>query len=305
MCVMRTTLSDLTQPRGVPVATEPAALTDRVWLITGAGRGLGRAFTEAALASGGKVIATARSAAALDELSAHGDAVLPISLEVSDRDAVLAAVRRGLDHFGRIDVLINNAGYGLAGGVEEVSEEQARRQLEVNFFGALWCTQAVLPAMRAQGSGHIFQVSSVGGLVALPNTGLYCASKWALEGMSDSLAQEVAPLGIRVTILEPGPFRSDWNGTSMDRAEPIAAYDEILGARREALSGAHAFTQPGDPEAAGRAVLTVLASDNPPLRLLLGALAATNAPAAYADRLAEFSRWDTLSRSADFPAAGG
>jgi NAD(P)-dependent dehydrogenase (short-subunit alcohol dehydrogenase family) len=286
-----------------------APLSDRIWLITGAGRGLGRAFAEAAIRSGGQVIATVRSRSAQQDLAeAYGDAVLPLQVEVTDRAAVHEAVARGLEHFHRIDVLVNNAGYGLAGGVEEVSEAQVRRQMDVNFFGALWCTQAVLPSMRARRSGHIVQVSSVGGLVALPDTGGYCASKWALEGLSESLSQEVRDFGIRVTIIEPGPFKTDWNGTSMDRAKQLSDYDAVLSARREALSGAHAFTQPGDPAGAARALLAVLAADQPPLRLLLGRAAAQAAPAAYRARLQEFSQWDDLARSADYadaPAAAG
>ena len=194
--------------------------SDRVWLIT-----------EPAAASDGPsprrryAAATrhrhGRSDPARRELAAaYGDAVLAVALDVTDRAAVHAAVEQGLMHFGHLDVLVNNAGYGLAGGVEEISEDQARRQMEVNFFGALWCTQAVLPVMRAQRAGHIFQISSLGGLIALPNTSCYNASKWALEGLSDSLSQEVSEFGIRVTIVEPGPFRSDWNGGSMDPPRP-------------------------------------------------------------------------------------
>lgn len=279
----------------------PLPETERVWLITGAGRGLGRAFTEEAVRRGDKVIAAVRSEPARRELSAaYGDAVLAVSVDVTDRAAVHVTVEQGAKHFGRIDVLVNNAGYGLSGGVEEISEAQAREQMDVNFFGALWCTQAVLPVMRAQQAGHIFQISSLGGLIALPNTGCYSASKWALEGLSDSLAQEVVGFGIHVTIVEPGPFRSDWNGQSMDRATPLPDYDAVLGPRREALSGAHAFSQPGDPSGAARALMTVLASDQPPLRLLLGAMAADTAPQVYRARLKEFSVWDGIARSADF-----
>jgi NAD(P)-dependent dehydrogenase (short-subunit alcohol dehydrogenase family) len=273
----------------------------RVWLVTGAGRGLGRAFTDEAAGRGDRVIATVRSGSAARELAeSHAGSVLPLELDVTDRAAVRSVVERGLDHFGRIDVLVNNAGYGLAGGVEEVSEEQARRQLDVNFFGALWSTQAVLPAMRAQRSGHIFQISSMGGVMANRNTSLYHASKWALEGLSESLALEVEPFGIHVTIVEPGPFRSDWNGGSMDRAEPMPEYAEVLGARRDMLSGAHAFTQAGNPQAAAQALYTVLGADHPPLRLLLGAMAADAVPAAYESRLAEWRAWDSVARAADF-----
>jgi NAD(P)-dependent dehydrogenase (short-subunit alcohol dehydrogenase family) len=273
----------------------------RVWLVTGAGRGLGRAFAEAAISAGDTVIATARTAEALLGLEeAYGGAVLPIVLDVTDRAAVRAAVTSAIDCLGRIDVLVNNAGYGLAGAVEELDELRLRRQFDVNFFGVVWCTQAVLPYMCKQGSGHIFQISSVGGVIALPYVGGYNASKWAVEGLSDSLAQEVGQFGIRVTIVELGPFRSDWNGSSLDHAEPLPAYDDIMATRREQLSGAHAFTQQGDPARAAQALLSVLESNQPPLRLLLGRSAADIAPEVYRGRLAEWERWDDVARGADF-----
>jgi NAD(P)-dependent dehydrogenase (short-subunit alcohol dehydrogenase family) len=273
----------------------------RVWLVTGAGRGLGQAFTEVAVGAGDSVIVTARTREALDGLvSAHGSAVFPLVLDVSDRTAVNEAVAAGVEHFGRIDVLVNNAGYGLAGAVEELDEERVRQQFEVNVFGLLWCTQAVLPYMRAQGSGHIFQLSSLAVVNAPSNLGAYNASKSAVETISDSLSQEVESFGIKVTILEPGPFRSDWNGTSMDRAEPMAAYDDVLAERRNMLSGENAFNQPGDPARAAQAVLTVLNSAHPPLRLLLGRRAADVAPEVYRRRLAEWAQWDDIARGADF-----
>ncbi len=273
----------------------------RVWLITGAARGLGQAFTEAAVGAGDSVIATARTREALDGLvSAHGRAVFPLVLDVRDRDAVSRAVAAGVEHFGRIDVLVNNAGYGLAGAVEELDEARVRAQFDVNFFGLLWCTQAVLPYMRAQRSGHIFQLSTLAAMNAPSNLSAYNASKSAVEALSDSLSQEVGSFGIKVTILEPGPFRSDWNGTSMDRAEPMPAYDAVLADRRSALSGEGAFTQPGDPARAAQAVLTVLDSAVPPLRLLLGRRAADVAPEVYRQRLVEWAEWAPVSRGADF-----
>ena len=203
-------------------------MSDRIWFITGASRGFGRAFAQAALAAGDRVAATARDTSALDDLVAeHGEAVLPIELDVTDRDADVAAIRQAHDHFGRLDVVVNNAGYGVAGAIEELSEEQARRQIEVNLFGALWVTQAALPILRRQGTGWIVQVSSIGGLAAFPLTGIYHASKWALEGFSETLRQEVEPFGIKVLMVEPSGFRTDWAGSSMDRAEPIDAYQEI------------------------------------------------------------------------------
>jgi NAD(P)-dependent dehydrogenase (short-subunit alcohol dehydrogenase family) len=202
----------------------------RTWLVTGASRGLGYAFADAALESGDTVVATARDPQSLRGLvDTYPNQVKPYELDVTDGQAVTAVVEDAAKRCGRIDVLVNNAGYGLAGGVEEVTEQQARQQLEVNFFGALWCTQAVLPVMRQQNGGHIFQISSIGGVAAFCNTGLYHASKWALEGLSESLAQEVEEFGIGVTIVEPGPFRTDWNGDSMTRATAMSAYDDVLG----------------------------------------------------------------------------
>jgi len=275
----------------------------RTWLVTGASRGLGRAFAEVALEAGDYVVATARRPEQLDGLvAAHPDRAQALALDVTDKAAVADVVAQASAFTGRLDVLVNNAGYGLAGAVEEASEQEVRDQFEVNVFGALWCTQAVLPVMRGQGAGHVFQISSIGGLVGFLNTGIYHASKWALEGFSESLAQEVEPFGIGVTIVEPGPFRTDWNGDSMVRATPLAAYDELLGARREAMSGAQAHTQAGDPRKAGEALLAVLDSPTPPRRLLLGALAADTAPRVYAQRLQEWADWDALARGADFPA---
>jgi NAD(P)-dependent dehydrogenase (short-subunit alcohol dehydrogenase family) len=237
-----------------------------------------------------------------DLCDTHPNRVLPVGLDVTDRGAAAVAVDSAITAWGSVDVLVNNAGYGLAGAVEEVSEAQARRQMEVNFFGALWLTQAVLPAMREQRSGHIFQVSSIGGAVSVPNAGLYCASKFALEGMSESLSMEVGAFGIGVTLVELGPFRTDWNGNSMDRAELNPAYDEILAERREMLSGAYARTQPGDPRKAADALFEVLGADKPPLRLLLGKYAADRGPAMIKARLDEWAAWDWLARGADFDA---
>ena len=273
----------------------------RTWLITGASRGLGRAFAQVALDAGDRVVATARKPQQLDDLvAAHDGKVLALALDVTDRARVQQVVAEATAFTGRLDVLVNNAGYGLAGGVEEASEQEVRNQFEVNVFGALWCTQAVLPVMRRQSAGHLFQISSIGGVAAFLNTGIYHASKWALEGFSESLAQEVAPFGIGVTIVEPGPFRTDWNGDSMTRATPMPEYDEILDARRSAMDGSQARTQPGDPRKAAEALLTVLDSPTPPRRLLLGKMAADVGPAAYQARLQEWAEWDAVARGADF-----
>ena len=188
-------------------------MAEKVWFITGTSRGFGREWAIAALERGDKVAATARDTASLDDLVAkYGDAILPLKLDVTDRAADFAAVKQAHEHFGRLDVVVNNAGYGQFGFVEEMSEQDARDQIETNVFGALWVTQAALPYLRAQGSGHIIQVSSIGGIVAFPNVGIYHASKWALEGFSQSLAQEVAPFGVHVTLIEPAGFSTDWSG---------------------------------------------------------------------------------------------
>ena len=277
-------------------------MSERVWMITGASRGLGRALAEVVLEAGDTVVATARKASSLDDLRGdHGDRLLTRDLDVTDRQAVFRVTEEVASTTGRIDVLVANAGYGLAGGIEEVTEAEARDQVEVNLFGALWSMQAVLPTMRRQGSGHLLPISSMGGVGAFPATGLYHATKWGLEGMSESLAQEVAGFGIRVTIVEPGPFRTDWNGGSMVRATPMREYDDALRDRRNAMDGSHAFTQPGDPRRAGEAMRAVVASAEPPLRLLLGKAAADMAPRVYQQRLDEWSAWRQTSLDADFP----
>ncbi|MFE0172961.1 oxidoreductase [Streptomyces sp. NPDC059002] len=278
----------------------------KVWFVTGASRGLGRAITEVVLESGATVVATARRRETLDDLvERFGDRVVPLTLDVTDRAAVFSVVAEAAERAGRIDVLVNNAGYGLAGAVEEVGERQLRDQFDVNFFGALWVTQAVLPVMRRQGSGHLLQMSSIAGVTTYPNLSMYCASKWALEAVGETLAQEVAHFGIRVTLVEAGEFRTDWSAGSMVRATPKSAYDSVLAKRRHGLSGAFAHLQPGDPRKAGAALLELVAAEKPPLRILLGDNAANLAPGVLRDRLAEWEEWDSLARSTDFPAGEG
>jgi NAD(P)-dependent dehydrogenase (short-subunit alcohol dehydrogenase family) len=277
-------------------------MSDRTWLITGASRGLGRSFAQAALAAGDRVAATARDTSTLGDLVAeHGDAIVPIELDVTDRDAAFAAVAHAHDRLGRLDVVVNNAGYGVSGAVEELSEEQARRQIEVNLFGALWVTQAALPILRAQGSGWIVQVSSIGGLAAFPLTGIYHASKWALEGFSESLRQEVAPFGIKVLMVEPSGFRTDWAGSSMDRADPIDAYQQVetISERRSAQREENNGAQPGNPDLAARALLDTLDREDPPFRLLLGNIAYDVAVDRYQSRLEEFRAGEQVARGAD------
>jgi NAD(P)-dependent dehydrogenase (short-subunit alcohol dehydrogenase family) len=277
-------------------------MSNRTWFITGASRGFGRSFAQAALAAGDRVAATARDTSSLEDLVAdHGDAVLPVELDVTDRDAVFASVGSVHDRFGRLDVVVNNAGYGVSGAVEELSEEQARRQLEVNLFGALWVTQAALPILREQRSGWIVQVSSIGGLAAFPLTGIYHASKWALEGFSETLRQEVEPFGIKVLMVEPSGFRTDWAGSSMDRAAPIDAYEgiEAIAERRASQQQENNGSQPGNPDLAARALLDTLDRDDPPFRLLLGNIAYDVAVGRYESRLKEFRAGEPVARGAD------
>jgi len=265
----------------------------KIWFITGTSRGFGREWAKAALARGDKVAATARNSAALKDLvSEYGKNILPLKLDVTDREADFAAVKEAHDHFGRLDVVINNAGYGLFGTIEEVTEAQARAQMEANFFGALWITQAALPYLRIQGSGHILQVSSIGGIVAFPGVGLYHASKWALEAFSDTLSQEVSQFGIKVTIVEPSGFSTDWAGSSAVHASKNPIYDSIRNVRPPR-------PKPGDPKASAAAILKVVDSENPPLRLLLGNFAADCVKEVYPRRLATWAEWESVSRSAD------
>src|ERR1700712_4432231 len=216
------------------------------WFITGTSRGFGREWTMAALERGDRVAATARNIDSLSDLAdRYGDLLLPLQLDVTDREADFAAVARARDVFGSLDVVVNNAGYGQFGLIEELSEKEARDQLETNVFGALWITQAALPFLREQRSGHILQVSSIGGISAFPNIGIYNASKWALEAFSQSLAAEVADFGIRVTLIEPGGFSTDWGGASAKHAAANPAYDAY---REKAAEQRKArVATPGDP----------------------------------------------------------
>lgn len=275
----------------------------KAWFVTGGSRGLGRAIVEAALERGDRVAAAARDIAPLGPLAdRYGAALLPLRLDVTDRVAARAAVDKAHAAFGRLDVVVNNAGYALIGAVEEVSEEDARAQFETNFFGALWVTQAALPHLRAQGSGHIVQVSSVGGVVAFPMVGVYNAAKFALEAISDSLAQEVERLGIRVTLVEPGALRTDWPQNSIARTEPLPDYAEQLAERLEAMAAEFDGKQPGDPRRVAAALLEVVDATNPPLRLLMGNGAFDIVNDLYRRRLAEWAAWEQTARATDFPS---
>ena len=272
-------------------------MAEKVWFITGASRGFGREWTIAALERGDKVAATARDVATLDDVAARfGDALLPITLDVTDRAADFAAVKQAHEHFGRLDVVVNNAGYGQFGFIEELSESEARDQIETNVFGALWVTQAALPFLREQRSGHIVQVSSIGGITAFQNVGIYHASKWALEGFSQSLAQEVASFGIHVTLIEPGGFSTDWAGPSSKRATPLPAYADV---HAEAdRKRAERMPTPGDPTASAKAILKVVDAERPPLRVFFGAKPLSLAKADYESRLATWEEWQPVAELA-------
>jgi NAD(P)-dependent dehydrogenase (short-subunit alcohol dehydrogenase family) len=272
-------------------------MSAKVWFITGTSRGFGREWAVAALERGDKVAATARDVASLTDLSAqYGDAIFARALDVTDRDAVFDVVAQAHAHFGRLDVVVNNAGYGQFGLVEELSETEARNQLETNVFGALWVTQAALPFLRAQGSGHFLQVSSIGGISAFAGLGMYHASKWALEGLSQSLAQEVASFGIKVTLIEPGGFATDWSGDSAGRSERLGDYDQVW--EEIARQRASRTASPGDPAASSAAVLQIVDSPNPPLRIFFGDGPLAIATADYESRLQTWREWEPLSIAA-------
>jgi NAD(P)-dependent dehydrogenase (short-subunit alcohol dehydrogenase family) len=280
----------------VPLGNEPERkepTLSKVWFITGASKGFGREWTEAALERGDRVAATARRPADVAALEAeHGDALLVLELDVTDRAGDFAAVQRAAEHFGRLDVVVNNAGYGHFGTVEELAEAEVRAQMETNFFGALWVTQAALPIMRAQGFGHIVQVSSIGGITAFPVTGAYHASKWALEAFSQSLSREVADMGIRVTLVEPGGFATDWRGPSSKSSEANPAYAAVREARSSGLG------DPGDPHATRAAILKIVDADPPPLRVFLGKVPLEMATREYESRLEQWREWQPVALAA-------
>lgn len=270
-------------------------MASKTWFITGAGRGFGREFTKSALDRGDKVAATARHTETLDDLvSQYGDAILPITLDVTDRDRAFAAVQDAADHFGVLDVVVNNAGYGLFGAVEEITPEQLHEQVEVNLFGVLNVTQAVLPILRTQGHGHIIQISTIGGVAAFPSLGGYHASKWAVEGLTESLAQEVAGQGIDVTLVEPGPYGTDWAGSSAVHTTPNPAYDGL----RQAMAAQQGSSGGGDPSAAGPAILKVADAENPPLRVFFGANNLQIVEGLYEKRIQTWKDWNDVAVAA-------
>jgi NAD(P)-dependent dehydrogenase (short-subunit alcohol dehydrogenase family) len=269
----------------------------KTWFITGTSKGFGRIWAEAALERGDQVVATARDAKTLEPLAEkYGARALCLPLDVTDHRAVFETVGEAQARFGGIDVAVNNAGYGLFGTIEEVTEAEARRQMETNLFGALWVTQAVLPGMRARKSGRILQVSSIGGVNAFPGLGLYHASKWALEGFSQALQAEVKDFDIRVTLIEPTAFSTDWSGPSAQQATPMKEYDPVREARAKAR--AIAFAKRGKPEATARVILELVDMPDPPLRLFLGEGTIDMIKAEYASRIATWEKHAQLTNEA-------
>ncbi len=281
-----------------------ASLTPKTWFITGASSGLGRAWSRAALARGDRVAGTSREIGRLEGLKAEfGEAFLPLQLDVADREADFDAVRRAHEQFGRLDVVVNNAAHCQYGVIEELSEAEARRQIDTNFFGALWITQAALPFLRAQAAGHLIQVSSVGGHFSSPSLGIYCSSKWALEAMSQALAGEVAQFGIRVTLIEPGAFATNAEPGAGVPAEQLKAYStqhQQLAQMRIATYGPNAVNL-GDPDASAAAVLAIVDSDKPPLRVLFAPSGLALIEGEYEARLAG---WRAAQRYSDASTTG-
>jgi NAD(P)-dependent dehydrogenase (short-subunit alcohol dehydrogenase family) len=272
----------------------------RVWFITGTSSGLGRAIAQAALDHGDRVVATARSTDRIADLERDfADRAVALPLDVTDPDQARAAIDAAVGAFGRIDVVVNNAGYGALGALEELSDEQLRSQFETNLFGALQVTRAALPQLRRQRSGHIVQLSSLSATVANPGESAYVGSKAALEGVSESLAKEVAHLGIRVTIVQPGPFRTDFAGRSLQKADPIDDYADTVGAARELIAQLDG-NQPNDPTRGAEAIIRAIESTDPPLHLALGEDAIEAIRANLDEHRAELDAWAEVGGATGF-----
>lgn len=276
----------------------------RVWFITGTSAGFGRALAEAVIENGDRLVATARGAATISDLARDfPERVRVLELDVTDCEGVCEAIEEGVSAFGRLDVVVNNAGYGQRGALEELSEEEIRAQFEVNVFGVLNVTRAALPHLRRRRSGHIVQISSVGGVVSTVGGGIYAGTKFAVEGVSEALAKEVAHLGIKVTLVEPGPFRTDFAGRSMRRAEAMEDYAESVGRAHErflAMDG----TQPNDPARGARAIIRAVEAEEPPLRLPLGPEAFGMIRAKLDEQRRELDAWEEVGAETAFFAAG-
>ncbi|HEY4325553.1 MAG TPA: oxidoreductase [Mucilaginibacter sp.] len=275
----------------------------KIWFITGSSRGLGRSLTEAVLANGNKVAANARNPEQLDDLvEKYPGQIYPIKLDVTNYHQVYDAVADAVAHFGKIDVLVNNAGFGIVGAAEAYTDEQVRSQLETNLYAPIEITRAVLPYMRKQRSGHILQISSIGGRVGNPGLSIYQAAKFGLGGFSEALAKEVSPLGIRVTSVEPGGFRTDWANGSMTYAAKVEGYETTVGIRAEMFSSGK-FIPMGDPDKAAKVMIELVENPNPPVHLVLGSEAIGMLKQSNAAREAEMEKWMPVSISTDHDEA--
>ena len=274
---------------------------NKVWFITGCSTGFGRELAKEALSKGYNVVVTARKPEKVaDIVAAYPENALALALDVTVPQQIKEAVNAAIDRFGRIDVLVNNAGIGYFGAIEESEEEEVRRMFEINFFGLAHMTNAVLPHMRQQRSGHILNVASIGGLRSFPAVGFYNATKYAVDGLSEALSKEVAPLGIKVTVICPSGFRTDWAGRSANNTKiKIEDYATTAGKNMSDLRG-YSGNQPGDPVKAARAMIQVTETENPPLRLLLGAAALKGARLKLEELRKDFDEWAEVSTGADF-----
>jgi NAD(P)-dependent dehydrogenase (short-subunit alcohol dehydrogenase family) len=272
----------------------------KIWFITGSSRGLGRALTEAVLKAGHQVVATARQPEQLADLGkTYGKQLQTLKLDVKSSEEAESAVAAAVKAFDRIDVVVNNAGYGFMGAFEEMTPEEFRGQIDTNFWGVVHVTRAVLPVLRQQGSGHIIQITSIGGRSAFPGISGYHAAKFAVEGFSESVAQEIKPLGLNLTLIEPGGFRTDWAGASMAYAKPMAAYAPLLDPFR-AFMEKHSGQQAGDPKKAAKAILELVEMKEPPLRLPLGNDAMAILRQGYKTSAEQLELWAHLTKSTDF-----
>ncbi len=284
-----------------PRIEKETRMKNQVWLITGSSRGLGRALAEAVLAAGHKLVATARNPKQLSPLvERYGDQVRAVALDVTDERAAAAAIQAAVDSFGRLDVLVNNAGYGDLASIEDTSMTDFRAQIETNLFGVINVTKAAIPLMRRQGSGHIMQLASVGGRIGPMGRGAYAAAKWGVEGFSEVLQKEIGPFGIKVTIVEPGGFRTDFAGASTNIAAENPIYAATVGATAR-FQREYNGKQPGDPARAAAALMQIAGLEAPPLRLPLGSDAARAVEEAELARIASDKRWKELSISTDYP----
>lgn len=277
---------------------------NRVWFITGASKGLGYAFTCAALKAGDKVVAVARTIDKLEKLKdMYRETLLPLNLDVTDRKAVFSTVEAAIEHFGRIDIVVNNAGIMTLGMVEELSEFDARKLMDTNFFGALWVCQAVMPYLRSQRSGHIIQITSIGAIISGPMSGIYSASKFALEGMSEALAKEAEHFGVKLTMVEPGGYWTDLY-ISMGYSNPLDSYETL---REELAKQYSEGSVDSDPSLAAEALMKLVDSDNPPLRLILGSVVYDLAMDTLETRMATWKEWEAVSRASEkaIPAPEG